>query len=497
MREEFPQRKILAGTILDIFKNFKGKDQSRIDEIVKDQFQAYYDLQADYIKLYTEAESKIRSCDRLFLNRARDIRYMMIYREAEELSNLFDKVWKTLSPLTDSERQALHPESPEIIELEKIRKEFSRYTQNGNHLKGSQPQFPDSYENRFGYNQISVSQITSYKMDTATRVYAYLNELFPGQYVVTMPPDFKNESIYDEAQPEIIYFDWSIKDKETARKAFIKSGVRVFARQMGWANKATPVKTVMNKGDILVSLFKLGTLTKDPKVDCNDEDLNENVRSENCIKITPKEIISHFKFTIDYMNIDDRDRDILLLLGQENKYEQSDYESLIKKKDEHDLYSIYDLTFKRVFSDALVRLTESIWFSSHLVNYVNSVYKMNGSNFIFPVPEQINDIFIKKYSQLLKDYYQSTQDFLLEIKNQIRHAEPTTYSYHVDHIYPLNVETNKLSQNQRVSLEPLVSDLIYGKFEGLSQNLNNDTSGYFSDILETYRKEITNIVEEE
>ena len=497
MRETFPQKKILAGTILDIFKNFKGKDQPGIDEIVKEQFQRYYDLQTDYIKLYTEAESKVRSCDRLFLNRARDIRHMMIYREAEELSHLFDKVWEVLSPLTDSQRQALHSESPKIIEIEKIRKEFGRYTQNNNHPEGSRPQFPASYQDRFGYNQILTSQIVSYKMDTATRVYAYLNELFPDQYVITMPPDFKNKRMYHESTPDIIYFDWSIKDKETAKKIFIKSGVQAFANQMNWPGKATSISATLNKGDILVRLFKLGILTKDPEIDCNDKDLNESVRSKNCIKVTPKDLISHFQSTIDYMNIDERDKKILLLLSKESKYEQKLYESLIKKKDEHDLYSIYDLTFKRVFSDLPVSSTEEAWFSSHLVSYVESVHDMKSSNFIFPVPEHINEIFIKKYSQLLKDYYQSTRDFLLEIKKQTKHAEPMNYSYRIDQIHPLNVETNRWSQHQRINLEPLVSDLIFNKFEGLSQKLNNNTSGYFLDILDTYRNEIADIVEEE
>ena len=501
MRKNFTQKKILASTILDVFKDFKGTNSSKIDEIFKEQFQSYYELKTDYIRIYTEAESKIRSCDSLLLSRARDIRHMLIYKEAEELGLLFDKIWSVLSKLTNAQRQSLSPESEEAIEIENIRREFNRYTQNHNHPDGLQPKFPDSYTHRFGYNQIliSQSQVVSYKMDTAARIYAYLNELFPDEYVVTMPTNFKNESIYDESNPNIISFDLSA-NKNNARRAFITSGIQALANQMKWAEKAAPVTTTINKGDILISLFKMGLLEKDPSVNCHNKDLDSHIRSKNCMQITPKRIISHFNFIINYMNIDDRDRDILLLLGQEYKYGQKLYENLIKKENEHAIHSIYDLTFKRLFSDSGVTSSEDIWFSGPLVNYVTSVHKMSGSNFIFPVPDRINEIFMKKYSQLLKDYYQYNKDFLQEIKNQTNHAKLTTYSYRIDPIsgtrrtHQLNTVTNKSSYNDRVSLEPLISDLIYSKFEGLSQKINNNTSGFFLDTINIYQDEISDIV---
>ena len=74
MRKGFAQKKILVSTIMDVFKNFKGDSWPRIDEIAKEQLQVYFGLQADYVKLYAEAESKIRSCDILFLKRTRNIR---------------------------------------------------------------------------------------------------------------------------------------------------------------------------------------------------------------------------------------------------------------------------------------------------------------------------------------------------------------------------------------------------------------------------------------
>ena len=421
----------------------------------------------------------------------------MIYREIEELSHLFDTIWDVLSPLTEEERDNVHLDGPVGSKIEKIRKDFGRYTQNKNHQNDSPPQFPSLYETTFGYNQIYPSQITLYKMDAATRVYAYLHELFPKQYAISMPANFEHEDIYKKSNPRIIYFDWSITDKETAKKAFIESAIRVFARQMTWANSEISIKKSLAKGNVLINLFKMGVLTKNPEVDCSDENLNESVRSQNCIKIKPKDIISHFRSIIDFMNIDDRDRELLLLLGKEEKYGQLYYEKLIKKKDEHELYSIYDLIFKRIFSDNSVTSSESLWFFDHLVQYVQSAQNIDGSSFIFPVPDYINEIFIKKYSQFLINYYQYNKEFLLEIKDQIKDAESISYTYRLDQVHTLNEGTNKLSQNSDISLEPLVSDLMYGKFESLVRKLDDKTSGIFSNILESYLDEITNIVEDD
>ena len=502
---KFSKNKILIETIIDVFKNFKdGDHQFKIDDIVKEQFQKYYDLKAEYIKLYTEAEAKARPCTQVFLKRSRDIRHMMIYREVETLSKLFDDIWDTLSTLTEDQRRKIHKGSAdgdaEIVEakekIESIRKKFGHYTQINNLIGSSQTEFPDDYDDyqeRFGYNKISGTQVTLYTMDAMTRVYGYLHELFPGQYVIAMPPNLKNDVIYQESNPKIVYFDWS-KNKDEAKALFIEDGIRAFASQIRWAEKPVSSGVAISKGNILVELFKLGVLTKNSQVNCHDEELEESVKLENCVKVTPEEIISHYKSVIDYINIDERDKAILLLLDQNYKYEEGFYETLIKKEGRHELYSIYDLVLKRIFSDSYVKSPESIWFSSTLIDYVKSVQRIDSSSFIFPVPDYINEIFYEKYSNLLKSYVRYTQEFLSALKDQVSYAKPISYSYRLNEVHSLNNEINESSRNPEVNLEPLVSDLAFNKIETLLMDLNDATSGYFLDIFAPYQEEISKIV---
>ncbi len=486
MRIEFPLKEVMAGTILDVFKNAKGGDQSEIEDIFNAQFDEYYRLKAEYIDMYFNAEEQVRGCDWLFLQRDRDIVHMMIFREAEELSILFDKVWDVLSPLSQEEMTALAPDSPQIQQLELIRQEFGLSTQSDN--------YPVEYQNRHGYNKLTPSRLTSFKMDTATRVVKYLNELFPGQYSVTLPADFKTSAIYAEVSPDLVYFDWSAEDKDVAREAFVRSGIKALANQMGWANTATAMRDAFEKGAILTNLFKLGEISRNPEIDCKDPQITNEIKEKECVKISAQELIDHYKKTIDFLNIDDRDMDVLNLLGRESKYDISLYEEVIKKKDEHVLYSYYDLIFKRVYADSPVKAADETWFKPTMVQYVDSVHKINGSTFIFEAPEYINEAYVRRYSAWLSGYYQKNIEFLKEVKGQKDEVEDFRFRYRTDRVHTLGRNKNDLSDNKRVSLEPLISDLIFNKFEGLSQSLNNETSGYFSSVLRQYNSEIFELV---
>ncbi len=486
MRIEFPLKEVMAGTILDVYKSAKGGDQSEIEDIFNQQFDEYYRLKAEYVDMYFTAEKEIRGCDWLLLQRDRDIAHMMIFREAEELGVLFDKVWDVLSPLSEEQIQSLAEDSPEMQKLEEIRQEFGQYTQ--------ADVFPAEYRSRFGYNKLTPSRLTAFRMDAATRVYAYLEELFPGQYSVSMPADFKTAGIYKESSPDLVYFDWTIEDKAEAKETFIKSGIKALANQMSWAGRATPLNDALEKGEILVNLYKLGELSVDPEVDCADAELSEEVRSEKCVSVNAQQLIDHYKKIIDFINIDERDMAVLELLGKENKYDAGTYEEVIKKKDEHQLYSYYDLIFKRIYSDTRVSAAEETWFNATLIRYVDSVHKINGSTFIFETPEYINQAYVRRYSQWLSKYYKKSQEFLEVVKAQKDETESFRFRYRTDRVNTVGMSSNEWSQNKRVALEPLVSDLIYSKFEGLSQQLNNDTSGYFSSVLWNYQSEINDLV---
>ncbi len=486
MRIEFPRNEVKLGTILDVFKQTKGGDQSEIEEIFEQQFEEYYRLRAEYAKLFKDAQSEVEGCDWLFLQRDRDIVHMMIFREAEELSDLFDKVWDVLSPLTEEQIQALTDDSLEMQKLEEIRKEFNGNTQDA--------AYPAEYQSRFGYNKLTPSRLTSFRMDTATRVRAYLDELFPGQYSITMPADFKTSGIYKETSPDLIYFDWTTKDKEEAKEAFVKSGIKALANQMSWANKTTPIGDIEEKGRILVNLYKIGELSTDPEVDCKDPELAEEVRVEKCMKISAKDVIDHYKRTIQFINIDDRDMAVLELLGKENKYDVSTYEEVIKKQDEHVLYSYYDLMFKRIYADTRVDAAEETWFAPTLIKYVDSVHKIKGSTFIFDAPDFINEAYVRRYSAWVSEYFKKSQEFLEEVKAQKDDVEAFRFRYRTDRVHTVGANQNDWSQNKNVAMEPLISDLIYSKFEGITQQLNNDTSGYFYTVLRTYQSEINELV---
>jgi hypothetical protein len=489
MRIEFPLKEVLAGTILDVYKLANGSDQPEIEQKFTEQFQEYYRLRADYIDQYLEAESEVRDCDWVFLQRDRDIRHAMIFREAEELSRLFDQVYTVLGGLSEEEINGLTNDSPEMVRLEEIRREFNQPTQN--------VAFPSEYRERFGYNQLTRSRLTSFEMDTAARVLSYLDELFPGQYSVTMPADFRTASIYAEASPDLIFFDWSIEDRELAKEAFVRSGIRAFANQMEWAESATPVGDALEKGRILTNLYKLGEVSRDPEVDCKSVNMTEQQREQTCFRVKAQDLIDHYKTLIQFLNIDERDMEVLTLIGKETKYEASMYERVIKREDEHRLYNYYDLIFKRVFSDGSAQAAEETWFNGELVQYVDSVHKLNGSTFIFATPEAINDAYVNRYSKWLENYYQKNIEFLEEVLAQKNDVQDFMFRYRTDRpAHRVGTNRNDLSQNRRVSLEPLVSDLIFSKFDGLSQKMNNDTSGYFSDIMNRMRSDIDALVAE-
>lgn len=494
MRQNFPAKNAIAQTLVDVFKSTKKGDQQTIDDLVKEQYQEYNRLKADYVATYTTAEKQVSGCDWAFLKRDRDIRHLLIFREAEELGKLFEKTWSLLKPLSVEERDNIVEGSDLFNKLDEIRKGFGSFdgqeaTQN--------PHFPEVYRKRYGYNKLTASRLTLFAMDTNARVLLYLDELFPGEYAITMPPDFKDTNMYQESNPELVYFDWSLDDKEAAKRAFIQSGIKAFANKMLWVSNETSISSLADKGDILVNLFKLGMLSRDVDVDCLNPELSKETKDKACFKISAKEIIDHYKKTIHFLNLDDRDLDVLALLGKENKYSESIYESYIKKKDEHVLYSFYDLIFKRVFSDQDVDSSEAAWFSSTLIQYVDSMHKINGSTFIFPYSSNVNEIFIKKYSEWLNEYYARNKEFLVEVKEQLsKGVEPFKFMYRTDRQHTIGVKSYFADTNSEINLEPLVSDLIFGKLEGLSQKLDNDTSGYFSELLNKYSKEFKDLAAE-
>lgn len=486
MRTSFQQKNVLSNTLIDVYKLVYPTEDVELDEVFSKQFAEYKRLKTEFIKLYLGAERQIRGCEWSFAKRDGDIRHALLFREAQFLSDFFEEIWTVLSPLTDEERASL-PESVQL-QLEEIRKKHLSYTQNS--------AYPSEYSSRYGYTTVSGTRVTSFRMDMAARLVSYLNEVFPNQYTITMPPDFKTVDIYRESEPEMIYFNWNESDKEVARLAFVRGGLRAFANKFTWAKSFPVTAEIVNKGEILVNIYKLNELSLNSDINCSAESgIESSVREANCIEITAEDVIAHFKDYIQFININERDGVILSYLGLEYKYDESSYESVIKRKNEHKLYSYYDLIFRRVFSDGKVNEPESNWYSGILQGYVRSVHKRRGSTFLFGYDSKIEEVFKRNYNQWLEDNFKTTKEFVEAVRADIQKGVmPIDYSYRLGRHFQLGAETNDLSDNKNIQLEPLVSDLIYGKFEGLMDQFNNDTSSYFSSVLRKYKAEIRELV---
>jgi hypothetical protein len=487
MRINFPQKNMVAQTLLEVYRQTNPGHYEEVDQVFQQQFMEYERLKAEFTQIFSEADQQIRDCDWAFIERDRDIRHQLIFREAEYLGGLFDDLWELFSLLTEEQRANFRTDQDLQSQLENIRRAHSQYTQRS--------VYPAEYSSRHGYTRIDPNRVTSFKMDMAARVYAYLEELFPGQYSITMPPDFRNVALYRENSPSVVLLDWTHADKNRAKSEFVKAGIRALASQMEWARTSPFIGHVRQRGDIMVTLFRLGALNKIPGVDCHSQDLSADEFERSCMKVSASDLIDHFARIINFINIDERDEIILDLIGSEQKYHPSIYESFIKRDNGHELYSYYDVIFRRVFAEGHVTETDSAWFSEPLVKYVNSVHKIVGSTFIFTYPEDINQIFMGNYNSWLTNYYDVNREFLDEVKLRLdQGVEPFTFKYNINRSHRIGTERNDRSQNTNVSLEPLISDLFYSKFDGLSQKINNDTSGYFSDILQTYRQEFSQLV---
>lgn len=504
MRSQFQKQNTMARVLLDVYSDYNKVNQDEIKDVFEKQFEEYNRLKAEYSKLYFEVEEEIDGCEWTFIKRDRDIRHAMMFREIKFLETMFKDLDDSLLELTEKERTLLgmsEDQLNEVInsseasttskeehsnalvkkqEIESIRKKYMSPFMHS--------MFPQEYKDRVGYMAISGNRITTFRMDTYARVLYYMNELFRGQYSVTAPANFLTEAVYKESDARFIYFDWSEKNRELAKKKFISSGIKAFAENLNWASNAPSIDDLITKSEILVKLYKLNKISLNPEINCSDSTLDEEIVKNNCRQVTAADIIAHFKKLIDFANIDERDEIILDLLGKETKYDEAQYNQLIKKADQHELYSYYDLIFRRVISDQPVNQPEDTWFKGTLAAYANSVQKREGSTFIFKYPDSVEQIFIKNYKAWIDDYFQANLSFLREVKKQMNEGvEPFVFKYRMD-------RSHVVGQEGSGTLDPLISNLMYGKFVGFNQQMDNDSNRYFIETFNKYKEEVRKIV---
>ena len=526
LRVEYERNTLVAETVLDIYRFAGPGDAEQIDAIYAQQFAEFNQLSADFAREWFAMEEPMRGCDLIFSKRHRDIRHMMIYREAEYLGKIFDGVFDAIKGLSEEEisNLASSPVASVSEKLAELRNEMSpinmmaaledtEYTQMN--------KYPAEYKDEGGYNQISATQVQSYSMDTYTRTKYYMGELFPGEYEISMPANMVEESFYTKGTPSLIRFNWEGKDSwgeleirgegqeyvftgeglaayKDAREAFIESGIRTIARQMTWANTAIAPTGIFSKGDMFVRLFKLNQIALNPEVDCDDETLPADTREASCRKISARQVIDAFVELLHFMNIDERDREILGMLGEDHKYDENIYERIIKRDNEHELYSMYDLIYKRIFSDNGPTTGEAAWFTDDLKQYALTTSQIRGSTFVIPYADEINEIYTRNYNARIDNYYELNKEFLQEIIDEVRNAEiePFVFAYNTARRFTLGNEANAGSDIRSVALEPLLSDLMFGKMDGLADTMSDDTVGYFSGVIEGYRSEYRQMVRE-
>ncbi len=501
LKADFQKKNIMAKILLEIYRQY-SKETGTADEIagiIEEQFQDFKRLKAEYSETFFGMHDAINGCEWDFANRDRDIRQALIFREAQYWGELFDKVYDVVTIYMSSQReQVLGPlrieqeADPSINELDVLQNISSseavraqlNVVRDQFMVASTDPMFPQAYRERKGYTRFEVGRVTTFKLDTLARLKSYLNEIFPGQYEIFPVSNMETEEIYKENGEVSVNFNWSgvstwsPAQKANARAQFVASGVRTFASQVPWAKTAVETKTIEEKGNILVSLYKLNKISINNEVNCEALDPSDEQFANDCRKVSAKEVIDHYEKFIHLMNIDERDEIVLNYLGNVTKYGENNYEKLIKKQKEHRLYSYYDLVYRRIFSDEEVTVAENTWFVPVLVEYVTSNQNLKGSTFIFPFPPELEDIFVNNYRPWLNNYFELNKEFLQEVKT--REVTPFKFKYRTDRQF--TVGDPAISTVAHPS-EHLISSLIYEKFSGFVTDMNKNTNYYFSGTI--------------
>lgn len=524
-----------ANIMRSVHKAYTNEDN--IDQVFAEVFQNYNIKKIEFTKQLLEFTDSVDICDDLLIQRNRDIRFTLINKEIHYLEGLFDKVWDVVyTELDENQReyvingrndqwsdtffQTIQESADTLLatRLGEIRQEVSPYTQDSDF-------YPTSFVNSWGLMELSSSSALIYKGDYHARIKSYLESApFEGQYNITPPTNFSNNAVLQKVNPQTIDFDWSITSKERAKENFVSAGILAFSNVALWAKSSPHVAPFKKKGDLLVELYKHGhvainteifslRLTEDATVDptvlqstslsqlcaaiqdspesfevpaTNDTAASTPDYGDYCRKVTAGEVLDHYATVLKLHSIDELDEFVMPMIGKanDNKYQDSILEQYIKRDDVDELYSLYDLVFKRVFSDSSVTSAESVWFQQPLMDYVTTHFKVAGSTFIFPYPESIERAFLNEYEPWIVNYFNSVSEFVEEIltRSQERTEDVQSYVYRYNLQDSFTVGVSEDDSN-RQAFRNVLSRLMTDKFYGMAENLNNDTSLYFDDFI--------------
>ncbi len=457
--------------------------EESLEQIIDEQFKKFNDLKYEYTELFFEMHEELKvngqPCELPFLKRERDVRYALFFKEAQFLEDLFEKMYASVGQLTDEERQNLSEEK--LASIESIRKEVFEYASQNTHL-------PDDFRENHGYSQMTAMELVQYKSDYYARVVDYLSEQpFAGQYQFSYPRRFDNieDGLFQKSDKWRVRFDWTGKDKETAKSDFIKQGLLEFAKVFRWSSSSPDMRLIERKGSTITGIFKLNDLPIADDVNCSDPD-----QAQNCRSIHPAEVINHYKDMIDYMHYDPVDKFVFTTLGKVKKYTRTDYENIIKRQNNHQLFSYFDLIFKKVFSDSSVRSEEGVWFQDRLSRFTSTEDDLEKAYFIFPYnKEEIYGLFDNDHKLWIGDYFKSVKRFLVEAKNMAPTIEAGTYCYENDRCFPIGD-----SDPNDNAIDPVISEFQFGKFETFVGDMNRNFKFYYRSDINAHLNEIKEVV---
>ncbi len=473
IRTDFEEETAYAKVLIEIYAKHNNAETDKIDALIKEQFKKFNRLKANYLSSIYETQSQLKSeqygyCHWLIAKRHKDIKQSILFKEVKYLENLFESLYATLSDKTIEEIK--NPSISLTKDLQAIKKEHFTFTQ--------RPIFPQKeYQDKFGKTSITTQSLTTYKMDVYARLASYLENSphLEGQYQINFPDQFtSSNNIYGDTKTKSIEFDWS-EDKNIAREKFVSAGLIIFTEYLDWAKKPLDLASYESKGKVLINLFKMGEFSSHPDINCKSILLNQDVRNKHCKSFSAADVLDYYKSFIDFINLNERDEIILNLLGKSSTYNSKTYESLIKKNGVDKIYSQFDMVYLKVFSENDIDKAVKTWFKKILVSFVSSMQKKENAQFLFEPPKYIDEIFRKKYSNWIAHHFDTNRKFIKEIKKRIHLHKDSEFKFR----YRLDEEIVNLSSGIG-PLEPLISNLILGKFVQVSQKLNTDTSLYFS-----------------
>lgn len=522
IKQRFEKSVFLTETLYELYLIHNPEQAESIFDEYSSQFADFNRVRATYLAAVKHDISSVDNCEWDFLRREKDIKVALAFREARFLSDLFEAIWNiredlekasaqnlnwndqflgcTSAPQTDenadespavasSEGNCSSPDThPTVQKIQRIRGSgLFGFTQN--------PELPKEYRDERSFIKITPNQIQFRKMDAYARTAYRLENTFPGEFDISYPLNFQDNSIYTDNSVVALKFDFSSVNKAEAKNNFVRDGMGIYQQFIPWVAPSSENKMLDEKQSIVVQLFKLGAtptvfhddnprLNQEIDALCRDyspESATDETKirfEQNCIKITATEVLDFFKNMIEYKRIDDSDRVLLNILGRPSKSPDAEYENLVKVKNEKAMHYQYDLAFKLIFSDGSANSAFELWFRDDLHKYVASAQARENSQFIFAYSDKVQDVFMKRYASWLDQYFRANREFLQEIRKVISGGSTGyfvgDYAYRSDTALPLGVNDSE------GTLSPLISPLMYRKFIGYIADLDETTSRYFS-----------------